>query len=129
MIREISDDELEELMESTRGLSASEIWLHICLHVPEISLASYDERKWYFLSVMYRLMKDGALKIADKDQLWEGTPEEQVQRYLQRWPEDESLLDESDFEFNPPPDWEAWRQYWAEGRFVWFYEDGDVDWT
>ncbi len=123
---EIPDEVMRDLLESVEGVGADAMWSYIREDIPGISSKPYNDRKHYFLSVMYRLMKEGRLKIAYQDKFWEGTIEEQLERYSDRWPKDESRLDKADFQLI---DVDGLLCYWAEGGFVWVYEDGFMEWT
>ncbi len=123
---EISDEVMRDLLESVEGVGADAMWSYIREDIPGISSKSYEERKYYFLSVMYRLMKEGRLKMASRGVFWEGTIEEQLQRYSDRWPKDESRLDKADFQLIEV---DGALYYWADGGFVWVYEDGFMEWT
>ena len=123
---DISDDVMRDLLEAVEGVGANAMWAYIREDIPEISSKSYEERKHYFLSVMYRLMKEGRLKLGNKGKFLEGTIEELVEQYSDEWPEDESVLDEFDFQLI---DVDGILCYWAEGGFVWIYEDGFEEWT
>jgi hypothetical protein len=124
----ISDILLRDLLESVEGSGANAMWSYVCEDIPEISSASYEERKHYFLSVMYRLMKEGRMKLASDGKFLEGTIEEQVQRYSDLWPKEESLLDKVDFQFTADADGNL-IDLWPEGGFVWVYEDGSEEWS
>jgi len=122
---EIDEDIYNELVESVEGFTANALWSSICSWVLK-KTTSYEDRKQFFLSVMYRLMKEGRLKMASRGVFWEGTIEEQLQRYSDRWPKDESQLDKADFQMIEV---DGALYYWAEGGFVWVYEDGFMEWT
>ncbi|HLU02962.1 MAG TPA: DUF596 domain-containing protein, partial [Advenella sp.] len=77
---------------------------------------------------MYRLMKEGRVKLASDGKFLEGTIEEQVQRYSDLWPKEESLLDKVDFQFTADADGNL-VDLWPEGGFVWVYEDGSEEWS
>ena len=89
---------------------------------------SYEERKHFLMSIMYRLMKDGRLKIAFHYAFWEGTIEEQLQQYSGRWPKDENRLFEADFQLIENAD-DGGLYFWEKGCFVWIYDDGFEEWT
>jgi len=122
-----TDDEWEEIILGIEGSSAAALWDEANDN-DRVRNASYEERKHFFLSVMYRLMKEGRLKIAFKERYWEGTIEEQVQRYSDRWPKDESMLFDVDFQFTVDADGNL-IDLWPEGGFVWVYEDGSEEWS
>jgi len=125
---EIPENVMTDLLEAVKGSTADAMWSYIRDDIPGVSSRTYDERKHYFLSVVYRLMKEGRLKMAFRDVFWEGTIEEQLQRYSDRWPKDENLLDKVDFQLIEDP-LDGTLYYWAEGGFVWIYEDGFEEWT
>jgi len=125
---EISNDVLARLLRAVEGSGADAMWAYIRENLPGISSKSYEERKHYFLSVMYRLMKDGRVKLASDGKFLEGTIEEQVQRYSDLWPKDEADLFDVDFQFIEDPV-DGGLYYWVEGCFVWIYEDGFMEWT
>lgn len=123
---EINDVMYDEIIENIEGYAADALWLEINYDFPE---CSYEERKQLYLSVMYRLMKEGRLKLSLQGQYCEGTIEEQVQRYAAAWPEEE-LLCHFDFQFVPvggTAEDPVAAQFWVPGFFVWFYEDGFIE--
>jgi len=124
---EIDDNLFNEIVESVEGFSANALWSSICSWILGKTV-SYKARKHFFLSAMYRLMKEGRLKIAFHNVFWEGTIEEQLQRYSDRWPEDENCLFEADFQLIENSD-DGGLYFWAKGCFVWIYEDGFEEWT
>ena len=124
----IPDNVMVNLLEAVEGSSADAMWSYIRENMQDISTRSYEERKHYFLSVMYRLMKEGRLKLANKGKFLEGTIEEQVEQYSEQWPENESLLDRFDFQFTADPDGNL-VDFWPGGGFVWKYEDGSEEWS
>ena len=123
--KEIDTRLFNEIVEVVEGMAADALWGYICRRVLGMSV-SYEERKQFYLSIMYRLMKEGRLKMASRGVFWEGTIEEQLQRYSDRWPKDESRLDKADFQMIEV---DGALYYWAEGGFVWVYEDGFMEWT
>lgn len=125
---EISNDVLARLLVAVEGSGADAMWAYIRENLPGVSSKSYEERKHYFLSVMYRLMKEGRVKLASDGKFLDGTIEEQVQRYSDLWPKDESLLDRVDFQFTADADGNL-IDLWPEGGFVWVYEDGSEEWS
>lgn len=126
--QEISDVLLEELLESVEGSSANAMWLFVCEDIltPD---APYKDRKELYLSVMYRLMKEGRLKLGFGLQFLEGSVEEQVQYYAEQWPEDETWLWDVDFQFSQDPATGELIDLWPRCGFVWVYEDGFTEWT
>ena len=126
-IIDIRDEVYEELYECSSGMSASALWGEVVIYLGETS--PYEERKQFFLSVMYRLMKEGRLKLAFQGKFLEGTIEEQVALYSERWPKNEAELDEADFQFITNPENENQLLLWPLCGFVWFYEDGFIEWT
>ena len=123
----IDADIYGEIVEAVAGMGADALWGYLCRRLLGNSVP-YEERKHYFLSVMYRLMKEGRVKLASYGKFLEGTIEEQVQRYSDLWPKDESMLDKVDFQFIEDPV-DGGIYYWVEGCFVWIYEDGFMEWT
>ncbi|MDK6203688.1 DUF596 domain-containing protein [Oligella urethralis] len=125
-IIEIDDEIYERTIEEIEGFAADALWLTTKRHYKELT---YEERKQFFLSVMYRLMKEGRLKLAFQGKFLEGTIEEQVALYSERWPKNEAELDEADFQFITNPENENQLLLWPLCGFVWFYEDGFIEWT
>jgi len=123
----IDDIQYAEIIEAIEGAGAHILWNLINRRKLGMS-ASYEDRKCFFLSVMYRLMKEGRVKIAWRGVFWDGSIDEQVQRYSDRWPKDEADLFDVDFQFIEDPV-DSGLYYWAEGCFVWIYEDGFMEWT
>ncbi len=74
---DFTDDEWKEIIIGTEGSSAAALWDEANDN-DRVRNTSYEERKHFFLSAMYRLMKEGRLKIAFKEKYWEGPIEEQV---------------------------------------------------
>ncbi|ETF02011.1 hypothetical protein W822_14715 [Advenella kashmirensis W13003] len=125
---DIPENVMTDLLEAVEGSSADAMWTYIREDIPGVSSCTYDERRNYYLSVMYQLMKAGRLKIAFNNTFWEGTIEEQLQRYSDRWPNDENCLFKADFQLIENPD-DGGLYFWAKGCFVWIYEDGFEEWT
>jgi len=125
--QQIEDHIYNEIIEAVEGSSANALWGFICRRILG-TFVCYEDRKQFFLSVMYRLMKEGRLKLASKGTFWEGTIEEQLETYSSRWPKDESRLFKADFQLIQDPQ-DGAVYYWAEGGFVWLYEDGFEEWT
>ena len=124
-IIDIRDEVYEELYECSSGMSASALWGEVVIYLGETS--PYEDRKQFFLSVMYRLMKEGRLKLAFQNKFLEGTIKEQLALYSERWPKNEDDLDEVDFEFTTNPEnRDELLDFWPLCGFVWFYEDGFV---
>ncbi|WP_025374268.1 DUF596 domain-containing protein [Advenella mimigardefordensis] len=126
--REISAEELPDLLESIEGCDADALWLYVCGNGSQTTTMTYEQRKQYFLSIMHHLMNEGRLKIAYRRQFWEGTIEEQLQRYSDRWPKDERMLDSADFQLTKDSS-DGTLYYWAQGGFVWVCDDGFMEWT
>ncbi|WP_025374276.1 DUF596 domain-containing protein [Advenella mimigardefordensis] len=124
-ILEFTDDEWQEIIRGIEGSSAAALWDEANDN-DRVRNASYEDRKQFFLSAMCRLMKEGRVKIASSGVFWDGTIEEQIQRYSDRWPRDESQLDKADFQLIEV---DGLLCYWAQGGFVWVYEDGFMEWT
>ena len=122
-----TNEEWEKIISAIEGSSAAALWDEANDN-DLVRNASYEDRKQFFLSVMYRLMKEGRLKLGNKSKFLEGTIEEQVEQYSDQWPKDESMLDKFDFQFIQDPQ-DGALYYWAEGGFVWIYEDGFEEWT
>ena len=125
-IIEIDDEIYERTIEEIEGFAADALWLTTKWHYKELT---YEERKQFFLSVMYRLMKEGRLKLAFQGKFLEGTIEEQVALYSERWPKNEADLDEVDFEFTQDHTTGKLIDFWPLCGFVWFYENGFVEGT
>ena len=125
---EIDDKVLEDLLESVMGSSAYAMWLYVCEDILTWD-SPYEERKQFFLSVMYRLMKEGRLKLAFQGKFLEGTIEEQVALYSERWPKNEADLMDFDFQLIRDFTKEDTLIFWPLCGFVWFYEDGFIEWT
>jgi|SRR5690606_39997197 len=123
----IDDVQYGEIIEAIEGGGAHILWNLINRRKLGVS-SSYEDRKFFFLSVMYRLMKEGRVKLASDGKFLEGTIEEQVQRYSDLWPKDEAELFDVDFQFIEDPV-DGGLYYWVEGCFVWIYEDGFMEWT
>ena len=123
---EIDDAIYERTIQEVEGSTADALWLTTKWHYKELT---YEERKQFFLSVMYRLMKEGRLKLAFQGKFLEGTIEEQVALYSERWPKNEADLDEVDFEFTQDHTTGKLIDFWPLCGFVWFYEDGFIEWT
>ena len=126
-IIDIRDEVYEELYECSSGMSASALWGEVVIYLGETS--PYEERKLFFLSVMYRLMKEGRLKLAFQGKFLEGTIEEQVALYSERWPKNEADLMDFDFQLIRDFTKEDTLIFWPLCGFVWFYEDGFIEWT
>ena len=126
-IIDIRDEVYEELYECSSGMSASALWGEVVIYLGETS--PYEERKLFFLSVMYRLMKEGRLKLAFQNKFLEGTIKEQLALYSERWPKNEADLDEVDFEFTQDHTTGKLIDFWPLCGFVWFYENGFVEGT
>ena len=125
---EIDDKVLEDLLESVMGSSAYAMWLYVCEDILTWD-SPYEDRKQFFLSVMYRLMKEGRLKLAFQGKFLEGTIEEQVALYSERWPKNEADLAEFDFQFTQDHTTGKLIDFWPLCGFVWFYENGFVEGT
>ena len=125
-IIEIDDEIYERTIEEIEGFAADALWLTTKWHYKELT---YEERKQFFLSVMYRLMKEGRLKLAFQGKFLEGTIEEQVALYSERWPKNEADLAEFDFQFTQDHTTGKLIDFWPLCGFVWFYEDGFIEWT
>ena len=124
-IIDIKDNVYDELYELSNGMTASALWGEVIFYLGENS--PYEDRKQFFLSVMYRLMKEGRLKLAFQGKFLEGTIKEQLALYSERWPKNEDDLDEVDFEFTTNPEnRDELLDFWPLCGFVWFYEDGFV---
>src|SRR5690606_9862710 len=123
----IDDVQYGEIIEAIEGGGAHILWNLINRRKLGVS-SSYEDRKFFFLSIMYRLMKEGRVKLASDGKFLEGTIEEQVQRYSDLWPKEESLLDKVDFQFTADADGNL-VDLWPEGGFVWVYEDGSEEWS
>ena len=123
---EIDDAIYERTIQEVEGSTADALWLTTKWHYKELT---YEERKQFFLSVMYRLMKEGRLKLAFQGKFLEGTIEEQVALYSERWPKNEADLDEVDFEFTQDHTTGKLIDFWPLCGFVWFYENGFVEGT
>ena len=123
---EIDDAIYERTIQEVEGSTADALWLTTKWHYKELT---YEERKQFFLSVMYRLMKEGRLKLAFQGKFLEGTIEEQVALYSERWPKNEADLAEFDFEFTQDHTTGKLIDFWPLCGFVWFYEDGFIEWT
>ena len=126
-IIDIRDEVYEELYECSSGMSASALWGEVVIYLGETS--PYEERKQFFLSVMYRLMKEGRLKLAFQGKFLEGTIEEQVALYSERWPKNEADLMDFDFQLIRDFTKEDTLIFWPLCGFVWFYENGFVEGT
>ena len=126
-IIDIRDEVYEELYECSSGMSASALWGEVVIYLGETS--PYEERKQFFLSVMYRLMKEGRLKLAFQGKFLEGTIEEQVALYSERWPKNEADLMDFDFQLIRDFTKEDTLIFWPLCGFVWFYEYGFVEGT
>ncbi|WP_306576088.1 DUF596 domain-containing protein [Oligella urethralis] len=126
-IIDIRDEVYEELYECSSGMSASALWGEVVIYLGETS--PYEDRKQFFLSVMYRLMKEGRLKLAFQGKFLEGTIEEQVALYSERWPKNEADLMDFDFQLIRDFTKEDTLIFWPLCGFVWFYEDGFIEWT
>ena len=125
-IIEIDDEIYERTIEEIEGFAADALWLTTKWHYKELT---YEERKQFFLSVMYRLMKEGRLKLAFQGKFLEGTIEEQVALYSERWPKNEADLAEFDFQFTQDHTTGKLIDFWPLCGFVWFYENGFVEGT
>ena len=123
-IIDIKDNVYDELYELSNGMTASALWGEVIFYLGENS--PYEDRKQFFLSVMYRLMKEGRLKLAFQGKFLEGTIEEQVALYSERWPKNEADLAEFDFQFTQDHTTGKLIDFWPLCGFVWFYEDGFV---
>jgi len=123
----IEDVQYEEIIETIEGGGAHYLWDLINCRKLGVS-SSYEDRKCFFLSVMYRLMKEGRVKLAFHGIFWDGTIEEQIQRYSDRWPKDEADLFHVDFQYTVDADGNV-VDMWPEGGFVWIYEDGFMEWS
>ena len=126
-IIDIRDEVYEELYECSSGMSASALWGEVVIYLGETS--PYEERKLFFLSVMYRLMKEGRLKLAFQNKFLEGTIKEQLALYSERWPKNEADLAEFDFQFTQDHTTGKLIDFWPLCGFVWFYENGFIEWT
>ena len=126
-IIDIRDEVYEELYECSSGMSASALWGEVVIYLGETS--PYEERKLFFLSVMYRLMKEGRLKLAFQNKFLEGTIKEQLALYSERWPKNEADLMDFDFQLIRDFTKEDTLIFWPLCGFVWFYEDGFIEWT
>ena len=123
---EIDDAIYERTIQEVEGSTADALWLTTKWHYKELT---YEERKQFFLSVMYRLMKEGRLKLAFQGKFLEGTIEEQVALYSERWPKNEADLAEFDFQFTQDHTTGKLIDFWPLCGFVWFYENGFVEGT
>ena len=126
-IIDIRDEVYEELYECSSGMSASALWGEVVIYLGETS--PYEDRKQFFLSVMYRLMKEGRLKLAFQNKFLEGTIKEQLALYSERWPKNEADLAEFDFQFTQDHTTGKLIDFWPLCGFVWFYENGFVEGT
>ena len=125
-IIEIDDEIYERTIEEIEGFAADALWLTTKWHYKELT---YEERKQFFLSVMYRLMKEGRLKLAFQNKFLEGTIKEQLALYSERWPKNEADLAEFDFQFTQDHTTGKLIDFWPLCGFVWFYENGFVEGT
>ena len=126
-IIDIRDEVYEELYECSSGMSASALWGEVVIYLGETS--PYEDRKQFFLSVMYRLMKEGRLKLAFQNKFLEGTIKEQLALYSERWPKNEADLMDFDFQLIRDFTKEDTLIFWPLCGFVWFYENGFVEGT
>ena len=123
---EIDDAIYERTIQEVEGSTADALWLTTKWHYKELT---YEERKQFFLSVMYRLMKEGRLKLAFQNKFLEGTIKEQLALYSERWPKNEADLAEFDFQFTQDHTTGKLIDFWPLCGFVWFYENGFVEGT
>ena len=126
-IIDIKDDVYDELYELSNGMTASALWGEVIFYLGETS--TYEDRKQFFLSMMYRLMKEGRLKLAFQNKFLEGTIKEQLALYSERWPKNEADLAEFDFQFTQDHTTGKLIDFWPLCGFVWFYENGFVEGT
>ena len=126
-IIDIKDNVYDELYELSNGMTASALWGEVIFYLGENS--PYEDRKQFFLSVMYRLMKEGRLKLAFQGKFLEGTIKEQLALYSERWPKNEADLAEFDFQFTQDHTTGKLIDFWPLCGFVWFYENGFVEGT
>ena len=116
----------DELVEFSESMSTSALWGEVIYFLGEKS--PYEERKQLFLSILYRLTQEGRIKLAFDGKFLEGTIEEQVQLYSDRWPKDERKLAGFGFQFTEDKHGNL-IEFWPMCGFVWIYEDGSMEGT
>ena len=101
------------------GLDIQSVWF--CADDDEREL-SFESKKILFCSLIYHMMKDGVLKLANDGKFLEGTPEEQVITYYKSFPNEQEMDD--DFFWITKEN-----RYWIPAGAVWIKKDGAEVWT
>ncbi|WP_049870488.1 DUF596 domain-containing protein [Pseudomonas cremoricolorata] len=114
----ISDETYRQIAELGEGFDVNALWLNLA---QALSQSGFEERKTLFLQLLRRLLTEGRVKLA-ADSFLTGSVEEQVDAYLQAFP-DEGQLDEDVFWLNSKG------ECWVPGGLVWCFEDGREVWT
>lgn len=120
-----SEEYMSDIYSKIQGKSADGLWQEINQQAPE---ETYENRKRFFLSVMYRLLEEGKLKLGAESKFQEGSSEDQLYRYLSQWPEKENMLSGFDFQFTEDEHGNI-IDFWPKYVFVWIGEDGAEEWT
>lgn len=118
-----SDEEYKVFSDELEGTSISTVWSAMRADNFEKNSMSYEEKKAYFLELLYRFMQDGKIKLASRGEFLEGSAADQIVRYREKFPKNQEEMDAGAFD-----------GFWflteeCPGGIVWVHDSGYEDWT
>lgn len=120
----IDIDEIgSSVIKSAYGLSMGSIWQHIsveCADVPDNDLL----RKKIFFCILFKLLDEKRIKLANRGVLWSGSIEQQIEAIQLAWPGNPSHDENDDLD-----DYGMWFLAKAPCGVVWLLPDGNEIWT
>ncbi|BEN69830.1 MULTISPECIES: DUF596 domain-containing protein [Serratia] len=118
-----SDEEYKLFSYELEGTSIGTVWSAMRADNFEKAVMSYEEREAYFLELLHRLMQDGKIKLASRGKFLEGSVDEQIALYREKFPKNQEEMDADAFD-----------GFWflteeCPGGIVWIHDSGYEDWT
>lgn len=111
----------KDILNRAKGVPLNELFRQFQIKYGDIY--EKPEIKEMFLEFMTKIVESGELRLALKGKYLEGTPQEQIDKFRQAWPES---YDKND------PDKDIDLLWWfcqAPAGAVWIYPDGYEEWT
>jgi hypothetical protein len=117
----IEEDYIQQVLCWDKGHSISALWEWSKKYPP--FQGDLDLAKKGFFYLAERFMRDGVLRLASEGVFWEGSIEEQLERFEKVWPKEyDSNIEEKDIDY-----W--WWYLCVPAGAVWVYPNGKLAWT
>ncbi|MGQ5798765.1 DUF596 domain-containing protein [Serratia sp. IR-2025] len=120
----ISDSLYEERVYTLEGMAIDALWGVSC---PDEDIWNdafpFEEKKEYFFAFLQRLLQDRRIKLASRGKFLEGSVDEQIALYREKFPKNQEEMDADAFD-----------GFWflteeCPGGIVWIHDSGYEDWT